>query len=127
VEIEDDVCVDVVVCRYVIDGTIFEMYDVGGQRNERKKWIHCFDNVTAIIFVAALSEYDQVLFEDASTNRYVRQPQPAPHTPTLPPCLPNTCTHSNTHACMHAAWLLQAHGIAWAQGRSTIDQLCVGC
>lgn len=57
--------------RYMIDGTMFEMYDVGGQRNERKKWIHCFDNVTAIIFVAALSEYDQVLFEDASTNRMI--------------------------------------------------------
>lgn len=55
--------------RYEIDGSIFEMYDVGGQRNERKKWIHCFDNVTAVIFVAALSEYDQSLFEDASTNR----------------------------------------------------------
>ena len=48
---------------------MFEMYDVGGQRNERKKWIHCFDNVTAVIFVAALSEYDQNLFEDATTNR----------------------------------------------------------
>ncbi|CAN0403236.1 unnamed protein product, partial [Hapterophycus canaliculatus] len=47
------------------------MYDVGGQRNERKKWIHCFDNVTAVIFVAALSEYDQCLFEDASTNRMI--------------------------------------------------------
>jgi len=57
--------------RYVIDGTIFEMYDVGGQRNERKKWIHCFEGVTAVIFVAALSEYDQQLFEDASTNRMV--------------------------------------------------------
>jgi len=55
--------------KYVIDGSPFEMYDVGGQRNERKKWIHCFDDVTAVIFVAALSEYDQVLFEDASTNR----------------------------------------------------------
>lgn len=54
---------------YVIDGNIFEMYDVGGQRNERKKWIHCFDNVTALIFVAALSEYNQKLFEDTSTNR----------------------------------------------------------
>ena len=32
------------------------MYDVGGQRNERRKWIHCFNDVTAIIFVAALSE-----------------------------------------------------------------------
>jgi len=47
------------------------MYDVGGQRNERKKWIHCFDDVTAVIFVAALSEYDQKLFEDANTNRMV--------------------------------------------------------
>lgn len=45
------------------------MYDVGGQRNERKKWIHCFDDVTAIIFVASASEYDQSLFEDASVNR----------------------------------------------------------
>ena len=57
--------------KYVIDNKNFEMYDVGGQRNERKKWIHCFDDVTAVIFVAALSEYDQVLFEDASTNRMV--------------------------------------------------------
>ena len=45
---------------YTIDGVVFVMYDVGGQRNERKKWIHCFDNVTAVIFVVALSEYDQV-------------------------------------------------------------------
>mmetsp|Transcript_6556 Transcript_6556/g.10717 ORF Transcript_6556/g.10717 Transcript_6556/m.10717 type:complete len:359 (-) Transcript_6556:191-1267(-) len=57
--------------QYVINGTTFEMYDVGGQRNERKKWIHCFEGVTAIIFVAALSEYDQKLFEDASSNRMV--------------------------------------------------------
>eukprot|EP00286_Rhodomonas_abbreviata_P026130 CAMPEP_0181297182 /NCGR_PEP_ID=MMETSP1101-20121128/5099_1 /TAXON_ID=46948 /ORGANISM="Rhodomonas abbreviata, Strain Caron Lab Isolate" /LENGTH=351 /DNA_ID=CAMNT_0023402093 /DNA_START=60 /DNA_END=1115 /DNA_ORIENTATION=- len=57
--------------RYLIDNTCFEMYDVGGQRNERKKWIHCFEGVTAVIFVAAISEYDQKLFEDASTNRMV--------------------------------------------------------
>ena len=44
------------------------MYDVGGQ-NERKKWIHCFHTVTAVIFVAAISEYDQVLYEDHSANR----------------------------------------------------------
>lgn len=47
----------------------FQMFDVGGQRSERKKWIHCFENVTAVLFVAALSEYDQVLFEDENTNR----------------------------------------------------------
>ncbi|KUF96404.1 Gastricsin [Phytophthora nicotianae] len=40
--------------RYQIDGATFVMYDVGGQRNERKKWIHCFEDVTAVIFVAAL-------------------------------------------------------------------------
>lgn len=49
----------------------FTMVDVGGQRNERRKWIHCFEDVTAIIFVAALSEYDQVLEEDNETNRMV--------------------------------------------------------
>jgi hypothetical protein len=43
------------------------MFDVGGQRSERKKWIHCFENVTAIIFCVALSGYDMVLLEDEET------------------------------------------------------------
>jgi guanine nucleotide-binding protein G(i) subunit alpha len=42
------------------------MFDVGGQRSERKKWIHCFENVTSIIFCVALSEYDQVLLEESN-------------------------------------------------------------
>jgi GTPase SAR1 family protein len=54
---------------FVINENKFQMFDVGGQRNERKKWIHCFENVTAVIFVTALSEYDQVLYEDESVNR----------------------------------------------------------
>lgn len=54
---------------YTIDGVEFVMFDVGGQRNERKKWIHCFDQVTAVIFVAAMSEYNQTLYEDNSVNR----------------------------------------------------------
>lgn len=54
---------------FIIDGNRFKMYDVGGQRNERKKWIHCFSEITAVLFVAALSEYDQVLYEDEDTNR----------------------------------------------------------
>jgi guanine nucleotide-binding protein G(i) subunit alpha len=49
----------------------FLLIDVGGQRNERKKWIHSFDGVTAVIFVSSMSEYDQLLFEDNSTNRVV--------------------------------------------------------
>ena len=44
---------------------VLSMFDVGGQRSERKKWIHCFENVTSIIFCVALSEYDQVLLEES--------------------------------------------------------------
>ena len=40
---------------------------MGGQRSERKKWIHCFEDVTAIIFCVGMSEYDQVLHEDETT------------------------------------------------------------
>ncbi|GAM21567.1 hypothetical protein SAMD00019534_047420, partial [Acytostelium subglobosum LB1] len=46
-----------------------KIVDVGGQRSQRRKWIHCFDCVTAVIFVAAMSDYDQVLREDESINR----------------------------------------------------------
>jgi len=56
---------------FEIDNNKFKMFDVGGQRNERKKWIHCFENVTAVLFVAAISEYDQMLYEDENTNRIV--------------------------------------------------------
>ena len=42
----------------------YRMFDVGGQRSERKKWIHCFEGVTAIIFIVAMSEYDLTLAED---------------------------------------------------------------
>jgi G-protein alpha subunit len=45
------------------------MFDVGGQRSERKKWIHCFESVTSIIFCTALSEYDQGLLEEKSQVR----------------------------------------------------------
>ncbi|CAB4057744.1 unnamed protein product [Lepeophtheirus salmonis] len=43
--------------------------DVGGQRNERRKWIHIFDNVMLILFITAISEYDETLEEDPSMNR----------------------------------------------------------
>eukprot|EP00586_Coscinodiscus_wailesii_P002352 CAMPEP_0172480206 /NCGR_PEP_ID=MMETSP1066-20121228/5245_1 /TAXON_ID=671091 /ORGANISM="Coscinodiscus wailesii, Strain CCMP2513" /LENGTH=430 /DNA_ID=CAMNT_0013241333 /DNA_START=392 /DNA_END=1684 /DNA_ORIENTATION=+ len=61
----------VIMERYTIDGIDFEMYDVGGQRSERRKWIDCFDSVDAVIFVAALSEYDQALAESKRTNRMI--------------------------------------------------------
>uniref|UniRef100_A0A3P8V4Q3 Guanine nucleotide-binding protein subunit alpha n=1 Tax=Cynoglossus semilaevis TaxID=244447 RepID=A0A3P8V4Q3_CYNSE len=52
-----------------LQSIIFRMVDVGGQRSERRKWIHCFENVTSIMFLVALSEYDQVLVESDNENR----------------------------------------------------------
>lgn len=51
--------------------SLYRMFDVGGQRSERKKWIHCFEGVTAIIFCVALSGYDLVLAEDEEMNRMI--------------------------------------------------------
>jgi hypothetical protein len=58
------------------------MVDVGGQRSERRKWIHCFENVTSIIFLVALSEYDQILFEsenEVSSTLIIFHHTPAEH------------------------------------------------
>ena len=45
-------------------GWTFRITDVGGQRGERKRWIRLFHGIDAIIFLAALSEYDQFWHED---------------------------------------------------------------
>ena len=50
-------------------GVIYQLFDVGGQRSERRKWLHCFDDVKAVLFVASLSGYDMTLTEDGTTNR----------------------------------------------------------
>lgn len=57
--------------RFQLEDIRIHLFDVGGQRSERKKWIHCFDNVTAVMFCVALSEYDQVLLESPTQNRLV--------------------------------------------------------
>lgn len=51
--------------------SVSRMFDVGGQRSERKKWIHCFEGVTAIIFCVALSAYDLMLAEDEEMVRTI--------------------------------------------------------
>ncbi|KAJ7159795.1 heterotrimeric G-protein alpha subunit, GPA2-like protein [Mycena filopes] len=45
------------------------MVDVGGQKSERRKWIHCFQDVTSILFLVSLSGYDQCLVEDRDANQ----------------------------------------------------------
>ncbi|KAI8845816.1 guanine nucleotide binding protein, alpha subunit [Chytriomyces cf. hyalinus JEL632] len=55
--------------KFVVEGTICRVFDVGGQRSQRKKWAPLFDDVDAIIYVAAISAYDQVCFEARDVNR----------------------------------------------------------
>eukprot|EP01126_Amoeba_proteus_P051421 TRINITY_DN6136_c0_g1_i8.p1 TRINITY_DN6136_c0_g1~~TRINITY_DN6136_c0_g1_i8.p1 ORF type:complete len:350 (-),score=66.51 TRINITY_DN6136_c0_g1_i8:2097-3146(-) len=59
----------VIETNFSVNNMNFTMVDVGGQRSERRKWLHCFDNVTAVIYLAALDEYNMTLEEDNSTNR----------------------------------------------------------
>jgi len=52
-----------------VNGAEFLMVDVGGQRSERKKWLCCFNDVSAVIYLVALNEYDMLMEEDDKTNR----------------------------------------------------------
>lgn len=54
---------------FKVDNLTYKMFDLGGQRSERKKWIHTFGEVTALIFVVPISAYDQKLQEDENVNR----------------------------------------------------------
>jgi len=47
----------------------YNLIDIGGQRSERRKWLHCFEAVHVIIYMIAINEYDMVLEEDGITNR----------------------------------------------------------
>jgi len=58
----------IVKSQFEIESHRFEIFDVGGQRSERNKWIHCFSTVTAVIFVASLSCFDQGLYEQEHVN-----------------------------------------------------------
>ncbi|KAJ5078545.1 guanine nucleotide-binding protein g(o) subunit alpha [Anaeramoeba ignava] len=70
---------DILFCRIPTTGINFltfehksrnwKVIDVGGQRSERRKWIHTFDNVNFLIYVVAINEFDQALFEEHTQNR----------------------------------------------------------
>eukprot|EP01128_Nolandella_sp_AFSM9_P007868 TRINITY_DN4456_c0_g1_i1.p1 TRINITY_DN4456_c0_g1~~TRINITY_DN4456_c0_g1_i1.p1 ORF type:complete len:340 (+),score=63.58 TRINITY_DN4456_c0_g1_i1:33-1052(+) len=53
-----------------IENRVFHVIDVAGQRSERRKWLHCFENVSCVIFMASLDEYNLVLEEDETMNRF---------------------------------------------------------
>ena len=61
--------IGVVETQFKVDDLLIRMFDVGGQRSERRKWIQCFDDVRALLFVVAISEYDMTLIEEPNKNR----------------------------------------------------------
>jgi len=62
---------NIVEYRARIQGTPFMFVDVGGQRSQRQKWYQCFNSVTAVLFFVGSSSFDQVLYEDRTTNRLI--------------------------------------------------------
>jgi len=54
---------------FTVGQTEFTMTDVGGQRSERRKWLNCFVDITAVIFLVAINEFDMFIEEDNKTNR----------------------------------------------------------
>ena len=68
----------------------FQMMDIGGQRSERKKWIHCFESVQCLLFMVSLSGYDQCLVEDQNTVI-----PPSPCTPLFNLTLPESNVRIN--------------------------------
>eukprot|EP01133_Synstelium_polycarpum_P012223 gene12223-14313_t len=54
---------------FTVESVRFRLLDVGGQKNERRKWLHYFDDVKTIIFCVALGDYNMNLIEDSTTNR----------------------------------------------------------
>jgi GTPase SAR1 family protein len=59
----------VVEINFELRGLTYNVIDVGGQRSERRKWIKCFEDVDAILFVSSLTSFCSVLYEDESENR----------------------------------------------------------
>ncbi len=53
---------------FVYESMRIKLVDVGGQKNERRKWIHAFQDVTAVVFIVALTDFDQLLEEDGKVR-----------------------------------------------------------
>ena len=91
------------------------MLDVGGQKSERRKWIHCFQDVTSILFLVSLSGYDQCLVEDKDAVGFDDlSPKPDSLSPTEPNAgrndylgfhLPFTMVQANFHRKLSLAAL----------------------
>ncbi|KAL9635735.1 MAG: hypothetical protein Q9164_003268 [Protoblastenia rupestris] len=53
---------------FIVSDSHYEIWDLGGSRSERKKWIHCYEDVDIVLFVIDISAYDKRLNEDPTAN-----------------------------------------------------------
>jgi guanine nucleotide-binding protein G(i) subunit alpha len=60
--------------RFEMEGTTIHVVNVNKQIGEKRKWMHCFENVQCIMFCMALSEYDQVMLHFSSPPFFYRYP-----------------------------------------------------
>lgn len=56
---------------YTVNNRNIQIVDVAGQRAERHKWNVKFTSSDLVVYLCAVSEFDQVLYEDGKTNRLV--------------------------------------------------------
>ena len=53
---------------YLINNSHLQFMSVDGQRNKRQKWIHLFEGISGILYLADLTAFNQRLHEDQSIN-----------------------------------------------------------
>ncbi|EPB70982.1 g-protein alpha subunit [Ancylostoma ceylanicum] len=54
---------------FSVENRVFQLFDIGGQRIDRRKWATMYDGIDAILFCIAVSEYNQTMIEDPEANR----------------------------------------------------------
>ncbi|KAI0487063.1 G-protein alpha subunit-domain-containing protein [Xylaria cf. heliscus] len=55
------------------EGSQFCIYDFGGERSERKKWIHAFQDVSTVVYPVDTTGFGKSLREDANGDRMFEQ------------------------------------------------------
>ncbi|KAJ7197374.1 heterotrimeric G protein alpha subunit B [Mycena pura] len=51
----------------------YKLFDVSHMQSDRRKWLRCFDNVEAILFLASLSGYDQMDEDECTESTRLRE------------------------------------------------------
>ena len=53
---------------FTVNDTQLSVFDTGGQRKERRKWIQLFETVHCVVVAVSLSHFDRTLVEDGRVN-----------------------------------------------------------